>query len=166
MAWEIEFEEFYKAYPRHVGKGDALKAYQQQMKKGFTPTEVMEGCTRFAQLTAAAATDSQFVPHPATWLRALRFKDEAPPLLDRFKVSTGRGFGGYQKVEQTETRPILWFYLPRGCWKPEWKEEEIPERYRRTFNKLKGSPAHLVSHGNNHADDHSGNEAPARYEQE
>lgn len=69
------FEAFWSAYPRKVGKGAALKAWQK-----IRPANG----TRAAILTAVAAQRTsdqwhkdggQFIPHPATWLNQTRWED-------------------------------------------------------------------------------------------
>lgn len=64
------FAEFWRAYPRKVGKGAARPAFVKAMRK--TSLDVI--------LTSLAHTrwpsDQQFIPHPATWLNGERFWDE------------------------------------------------------------------------------------------
>lgn len=75
---EAGFERFWAAYPRKVGKGDARKAFDRAIRK-------IEGPDPPALLLAALErvkstwTDSQFIPHPATWLNGERWNDE--PLI-------------------------------------------------------------------------------------
>lgn len=72
---EAEFEAWYRAYPKHVGKGQARKAYRAARKKA--PVDVL--------LTAATeaarryrTSQPEFIPNPATWLNGERWLDEAP----------------------------------------------------------------------------------------
>lgn len=67
-----EFERFWSAYPRKVGKGAAQKAWRAAMRK-TTPDAVIAAVQRFAW-----PDDQQFIPHPATWLNAERWADELP----------------------------------------------------------------------------------------
>lgn len=67
-----EFERFWSAYPRKVGKGAAQKAWRVAMRK-TTPDAVIAAVQRFAW-----PDDQQFIPHPATWLNAERWADELP----------------------------------------------------------------------------------------
>lgn len=71
-----DFEVFWKAYPRRVAKAEARKAWAK-----LDPAEV----TLETLLTALAwqreqdqwrKDGGQFIPHPATWLRAERWADE------------------------------------------------------------------------------------------
>jgi hypothetical protein len=70
------FEEFWSAYPRKVGKDDALKAWNK-----LKPTKELLGLA----LTALSwqclqetwrKDGGQFVPYPATWLNRGSWKDE------------------------------------------------------------------------------------------
>lgn len=66
------FDEFWKAYPKKVAKGDAAKAWKQTARKRPAMPELL------AALEAAKAgwRDRQFIPYPASWLRAERWADE------------------------------------------------------------------------------------------
>ena len=74
---ESEFEEWYKLYPRHVGRGRALKAYTAARKKTDHAT-LMAGAK--LAIGRYRDTETQFIPHPATWLSGEYWLDdqEAP----------------------------------------------------------------------------------------
>jgi hypothetical protein len=72
------FAEFYQAFPRKKARGDAEKAWQQAIKKGHAPDEIMAGLMR--NLADLQRRDAQFIPYPATWLRAESFFDEPDPV--------------------------------------------------------------------------------------
>ncbi len=73
---ESLFEEFWRAYPRKVGKGAARKAW------GRVPADVafadlmvaVDGLAR--RHRALPAQDRRFTPHPTTWLNQERWDDE------------------------------------------------------------------------------------------
>ena len=67
------FEAFWKAYPRKVAKGGALKAYQAALKR-CAAEEIQTGVERYAK--ARRGEDSKFTPHAATWLNEDRWGDE------------------------------------------------------------------------------------------
>jgi len=67
------FDEFWKTYPRKVGKAAAQRAYAKAAKE-TDPSEILGGLT--AQLPALLASDVQYQPHPATWLNQGRWADE------------------------------------------------------------------------------------------
>ena len=67
------FEEFYAAYPRKEGKGQAAKAWRVAVKKA-EPDLVMAGLKR--RLPSWDATEKRFIPLPASWLNGERWDDE------------------------------------------------------------------------------------------
>jgi len=68
-----EFEDFWKGYPRKVGKLAAEKAYVKA-RRSTSHDEIM-----FALSVHRFSDDPQYIPHPATWLNRGSFLDEAAP---------------------------------------------------------------------------------------
>lgn len=75
-----DFEEFYRAYPRHVGKGAARKAYATAIKK-ISAGELLTAAGRFA--ADVTGKDPKFIPHPATWLNGERWGDDPAPAMEQ-----------------------------------------------------------------------------------
>ncbi|MBY0797852.1 hypothetical protein [Corynebacterium parakroppenstedtii] len=73
-----EFTEFWKTYPRKVGKDRARKAFASACRRA-TAEEIIEGAKRLA--ADPNLPDKQFIPHPTTWLNGGGWDDE--PLPDR-----------------------------------------------------------------------------------
>lgn len=73
------FDEFWKTYPRRVGKGAARKAWDKAIKNGADPEEVIWGARRYSTDPRRAAADIRYTAHPATWLNAERWTDEDAP---------------------------------------------------------------------------------------
>lgn len=71
----MNFEEFYSHYPRKVGKKAAQKSWDKLAAMGTNVHEIIEGAKRYRG--AVAGKDLQYVAHPATWLNAARWQDEA-----------------------------------------------------------------------------------------
>lgn len=71
---EAEFEVWYAAYPRHVAKGQALKAYRAARKKTDAKT-LLDGIERYRRIKPDYADWA----HPATWLNGERWLDEDSP---------------------------------------------------------------------------------------
>ena len=71
-----DFDQWYSFYPRKIARGEAQKAYAQQIKKGYNPQELLAGVQSYAALVRKEGTAKHFIPHPATWLRAERWLDE------------------------------------------------------------------------------------------
>jgi hypothetical protein len=76
-----EFEEWYVAYPRHVGKGAAREKYRVARKKGITHETLLAGAKAAAK--KYANTEQRFIPMPTTWLNQERWDDEEPTKLGR-----------------------------------------------------------------------------------
>ena len=62
--------EFWAAYPKKVGRGAALKAYDRAVKK--IPHEDLMGALKNHKFS----TDPQYIPNPSTWLNQERWLDE------------------------------------------------------------------------------------------
>lgn len=62
------FEEFWKAYPRKVDKGQAYKKYQARLKDGFSPDELLEAAVNYAKQCAKERTEQKFIKHAKTFL--------------------------------------------------------------------------------------------------
>ena len=70
------FEAFWAAYPRRVGKGEALKAWMKAVKT-TDPELLISAATAFA--TQRSGADPKFTPHPSTWLNQQRWFDDPDP---------------------------------------------------------------------------------------
>ena len=82
------FELFWNAYPRHVSKGGARKAYAAAIGK-TTPEQLLAGAKRYAG--ERTGQDPKFTKHPASWLNQECWADEpAPdPTMRLFEVHEG-----------------------------------------------------------------------------
>ena len=81
--FESEFEQqFWPAYPRRVGKGQALKAFRAARKQNDLET-IMAGVRRYA--SSRQGENPEFTKHASTWLNGQCWLDEADP-----KFSTHR----------------------------------------------------------------------------
>lgn len=91
--FENWFGEFWKLFPRRVGKLDAKRAYVQALHHA-TPDEINEGARAYAR--ERSGQEPQYTKHPAGWLRSGRWADERPPeptsgageFLARFEANT------------------------------------------------------------------------------
>lgn len=70
------FTEWWPHYPKKVKKLDAEKAYRAALKRGVTPKEILDGLQRQKAAWKAKGTEPQYIPYPATWLRAGSWEDE------------------------------------------------------------------------------------------
>lgn len=72
----LQFETFWKVYPRKVGKRAALKAFQRAVSDGVTVERLVEAAAQFAQDPNRVEL---YTPHPATWLNQGRWDDDPLP---------------------------------------------------------------------------------------
>ena len=71
-ATDEDFAEWWKAYPRKVGKARALKAYRNAIKK-IEPAELLRITKLFADTPKGKG---DYCPYPATWLNDERWTDD------------------------------------------------------------------------------------------
>ncbi|MDU0478365.1 helix-turn-helix domain-containing protein [Staphylococcus chromogenes] len=69
------FDDWYQAYPRHVGKKAAEKAWAKAIKE-IDPTTLLERTRAFAAHCKTQRTETRFIPHPATWLNRGGWDDD------------------------------------------------------------------------------------------
>lgn len=69
------FEEWWRVYPRRVGKTAARTAYRAAVRKGASEQQLLDGARRYAD---DPTRDPAFTAHPTTWLHQGRWEDEGP----------------------------------------------------------------------------------------
>lgn len=75
-AYPAYFEEWWKAYPRKIGKIDAFKKYEARRKEGYRKEILLEACENYASECKKKKTDKEYMMHPKRFLgSALPFKD-------------------------------------------------------------------------------------------
>lgn len=74
--FEEDFETFWNLYPRKVEKVDAKKAFKQALANAAV-NEITDGAKRLA--LDPNKPEKQFIPYPATWLRAGGWTNEPYP---------------------------------------------------------------------------------------
>lgn len=108
---ESDFLDFYAAYPRHVGKEAARRAFEKAVKAGTAPADIVEGARRYAAATAAAGTETRYIAHPATWLNAGRWNDDmqdaAPVELTPWQKKTAVMVQSLQAAAVVNSAPAL-----------------------------------------------------------
>lgn len=108
---DADFEEFYAAYPRHVGKEAARRAFVKAVKNKAKASDIVEGARRYAAATAAAGTETRYIAHPATWLNAGRWSDDmqdaAPVELTPWQKKTAVMVQSMQAAAVVNNAPAL-----------------------------------------------------------
>lgn len=72
------FETFWTTYPRKVGKGAALKAWERLHPTNGQCEAIVAAVRVQCRCEQWTKNNGQFIPHPATWLNQRRFEDEVP----------------------------------------------------------------------------------------
>lgn len=116
------FAEWWPHYPKKVKKLDAEKAYRAALKRGVTPKELLEGLQRQKAAWKAKGTEPQYIPYPATWLRAGSWEDEldtpnssqaAPAIIPATgKAATKEDFWYACEAHGIDPRPYVNFWKP------------------------------------------------------
>lgn len=78
-----QWKRFWEAYPKRVAKKDARKAWAELSPSPDLVTQILEALEWQAEQPAWTKDGGQYVPFPASWLRACRWDDQptvtAPP---------------------------------------------------------------------------------------
>ena len=73
---DVRFEEFWKAYPKKIGKDAARRTFEKRKITAEMMPSVIQSVRKQCQSDAWKKDDGQFIPHPATWLNQGRWQDE------------------------------------------------------------------------------------------
>jgi hypothetical protein len=84
------FEEFYRAYPRKVGKSAASKSWFALKPNAEMRATILAALEQHKASRDWQKNGGQFVPHPATWLNGKRWLDE----IEHSPTNPNRVFGG------------------------------------------------------------------------
>lgn len=71
-----DFADFYLAYPRHVARQDALKAWTALAPSPALIRQIHAALAWQAEQESWRRDGGKYIPLPATWLRAERWTDE------------------------------------------------------------------------------------------
>jgi hypothetical protein len=88
-----DFNLFYAAYPRKVKKPDAVKAWQQVAPTKAEVHLILAAIARARASPQWSKNGGEFIPYPATWLRARQWEDQAPEVIDEVEAAR-RAFVG------------------------------------------------------------------------
>lgn len=78
---DSQFDAFWNAYPRKMGKPAALKAWKSVDGNRCAKT-IAAGLARWVDYWTWR-NEPEYVPHPATWLNQRRWEDDTPPRTRR-----------------------------------------------------------------------------------
>lgn len=72
------FDAFWKAYPRHVAKQNAVRAFVKLNPSDELLDTILKDIEARKKTEAWKKNGGQFIPHPATYLNGRRWEDEMP----------------------------------------------------------------------------------------
>ncbi len=75
-ALAVSFERFWIVYPKKRNKGDALKAWRALKPSEELVTAILAAIERAKASVQWRKDEGQFIPYPASWLRARGWEDE------------------------------------------------------------------------------------------
>lgn len=78
-AEHVEFDQFWKLYPRKVGKQTALKAWEKLKPDMILFAEIEKSLELAKRSPDWLKSAGQFIPHPSVWLNGRRWEDEQDP---------------------------------------------------------------------------------------
>ena len=73
---EARFAEFWKAYPKKIGKQSALKAWKRIRPTAELHAKIIDAVAVAKGTDQWARENGRFIPHPTTWLNQGRWDDE------------------------------------------------------------------------------------------
>ena len=76
MMQKQAFADFWKAYPKKVGKDAAERAWARKVKTRDTIEAIMKAVAAQRASKEWTKDDGQYIPNPATWLNQGRWKDD------------------------------------------------------------------------------------------
>lgn len=74
--YDSRFQEFWKAYPKKVGKGAAEKAFKKYKPDDALLNTMLKAIEIQLQSEQWKKDSGQYIPNPATWLNQKRWEDE------------------------------------------------------------------------------------------
>jgi len=75
------FDQFWKVYPKKIGKGAAKKAFYKALKKeGVSVEALIDAVERQKEGDQWVKDGGSYIPNPTTWLNQERWEDEVLPV--------------------------------------------------------------------------------------
>ena len=74
------FDAFWSRWPpdRRIQRSLANQAWRAARANGTSEVEILQGVDAWATFWTASATDPQFIPNPANWLKRSQWQDDPP----------------------------------------------------------------------------------------
>ena len=97
------FETFWKAYPKHVNKKGAEKAFVKLNPDDGLLETMLAAVERQKQTAQWREQNGQFIPHPTTWLNGRRWEDELPAGKTGIKAVSAQDYEQREYEDEHET---------------------------------------------------------------
>jgi hypothetical protein len=136
MLGEPTFEDFWRAYPRRVGRGAAVKSWDKMTKAlKIAPSDILKGCHAYA--AAMRGKDIQYVAHASTWLNQQRWLDEDGAASDEVGTAYVQNCEAVEMLDRTKlahqnrkqilqrTREAMWPSIEEAARRIECKAAEL-----------------------------------------
>lgn len=98
-----QFDEFWSIYPRKMSKADAVSAWKALLKNKESIDDILKATKNYAK--ECEGKETQFVKHPATFLRKERWKDYLSPSRESPNVDPRNKEIEFQKWVQEGNEP-------------------------------------------------------------
>jgi len=85
-----DFEKFWSAYPKKIGKGAARKSWTKIRPSDKLLNTILKAVGEHTQSNQWKSDDGQYIPHPATWLNQTRWEDDVKALSRGGNHGTGK----------------------------------------------------------------------------
>jgi uncharacterized protein YdaU (DUF1376 family) len=98
---EKDFDLFWKAYPKKIGKGAAQKSWKKIKPSKKLSATIIEAVKMQSKSPQWTKDGGQFIPHPATWLNQERWNDEVFVAPDEItKTQAFKGLSLKARIEK------------------------------------------------------------------
>jgi hypothetical protein len=91
VEYSAEFEDFWKSYPRRIGKGEAWKSWKRIAPDQSLRERICASLAVQSQRKEWLKDGGQFIPHPSTWLNGARWLDEIQDSPNGYRITTPTG---------------------------------------------------------------------------
>lgn len=93
----VDFEDFWKSYPRKVDKGQAYKKYSARRKDGFSAEELKAAAENYRKQCERQKTEQQYIKHAKTFLgESLSFAEYIPKSQEQ-EISQSAGGNPFRR---------------------------------------------------------------------
>jgi len=100
-----EFDLFWKAYPRKVGKAEACKSWERIKPDAHLLAWIMKALARQKESADWKREFGKFIPHPKTWLNQKLWEDDPEPRTEPTAAITPEALVNQARIREL-TAPI------------------------------------------------------------